>query len=102
MTPLEKCVLHASSHTATDAYGAILLAAVLDGLDNVVVAGATTQVARQAVADLRLGGPRGALQHLMGNHDHAGGAEPTLQAMLFPEPFLDGVKLVALGHGLQW
>ena len=27
MTPIEKCVLHASSHTGYDAYGAILLAA---------------------------------------------------------------------------
>src|SRR5438093_7645037 len=78
-----------------------LLGSPLDGLDDVVVAGAAAEVAFQPVADLGLRRPRRALEELGGRHDHARSAEPALQAVLFPEAFLDRMQLAVLGHALD-
>src|SRR5438093_4305625 len=78
-----------------------LLGSPLDGLDDVVVAGAAAEVAFQPVADLGLRRPRRALEELGGRHDHARRAEPALQAVLFPEAFLDRMQLAVLGHALD-
>src|SRR6266542_5975769 len=81
--------------------GRHLLGGPLDGLDDVVVAGAAAEVAFQPVADLGLRRPRRALEELGGRHDHARRAEAALQAVLFPEAFLDRMQLAVLGHALD-
>src|SRR5262245_33994227 len=53
-----------------------------DGLDDVLVAGAAAEVARQRPAHLFLGRIRVGVQQCLGGHHHPGGAEPALQAVL--------------------
>src|SRR5580765_4351510 len=60
----------------------------LDGGDDVLVAGAAAVVAFDSVADLglrRIGMRR---EEVHRGHDHAGGTESALQAVLLPEPLL--------------
>src|SRR4029077_17969674 len=78
-----------------------LLRRVLDRLDDVVVAGAATEVAFEAVANLGLAGALVPLEELVGGHDHARGAEAALEAMLLPEALLDRVELPILGEPLD-
>src|SRR5262245_50102510 len=73
-----------------------LLRRVLDGVDDVLIAGATAEVAINARSDLLLRGMRVLLQQVDGGHDHPGSTVATLEAVLFPETFLQGMKL-ALG-----
>src|SRR5215471_18013821 len=75
-----------------------LLGRPLDGLDDVVVAGAAAEIALELMPDLSLAGIRIPLDHLRGRHDHAGRAEPALQAVLLPEPFLDRVQRAVSRH----
>ena len=64
-----------------------------DRLDDVLVAGAAAQVARQREADLVLGGVRVlGEQRLRGEH-HPRRAEAALEAVLLREPLLDRVQL---------
>src|SRR5258705_12325535 len=78
-----------------------VLGGVLDGLHDVVVAGAAAEVAFQLVADVGLGGLGVALEELGRGHDHPRRAEAALQAVLLPEPFLDRVELAVLRHPLD-
>src|SRR5205085_7710228 len=55
-----------------------LLSRVLDGLDDVLVAGAAAQVSIEAVAYLFARGRRVAFEQLRGGHDHAGRAVAAL------------------------
>src|SRR4029453_17522260 len=73
-----------------------VLGGVLDGLHDIVIAGAGAEVAFQLVADVGLGGLGVALEELGRRHDHARGAEAALQPVLLPEPFLDRVELAVL------
>src|SRR5438093_8386964 len=73
-----------------------MLGRPLDRLHDVVVAGAAAQIAFQLVPDELLRRLRIALQHLVGRHDHPGGAEAALQPVLLPEPHLDRVQLAIL------
>src|SRR6266511_5406194 len=78
-----------------------LLGGVLDGLDDVVIAGAAAEIALQPVPDLGLRGPRVALEELRGRHDHTGGAEAALEPVHVPEAFLEGMQLAVAGHSLD-
>src|SRR5262245_39901176 len=78
-----------------------LLGRVLDGADDVVIAGTPAEIALEGVTDLGLRRPRGALQELVGRHDHARRAEPALQPVLLPEPLLDRMELAVLGQPLD-
>ena len=49
----------------------------------------------------RLGRFRIVVQQIDGGHDHARRAVAALQPVFFPEPFLQGVQLVALGKALD-
>src|SRR5579884_360717 len=69
-----------------------LLGGVLDGLDDVDVAGAAAQVALDAALDLVFGGIGVGLQQVDGLHDHARRAEAALQAVLLPEALLHRVQ----------
>src|SRR3990172_6167843 len=73
----------------------------LDGLDDVVIAGAAAEVAGQTVADLRLPGVGIIAEQAVGRHDHARRAVAALQAVLVPEGGLQGVELLALLQGLD-
>ncbi len=70
-------------------------------LDDVVVAGATAQVALQPVADLLLGGVGVLGQQAGGGHDHPRGAVAALEAMVVPEGLLDRMELAVRGHALD-
>src|ERR1700694_5297543 len=69
------------------------LCGVLDRGHDVLVPGAAAQVALQPVANLRLGGSRVSREQVAAGHDHSGGAEAALQAVLLPERVLQRVKL---------
>src|SRR5829696_2318935 len=70
-----------------------LVGGVLDGFDDVLVAGAAAEVALKAVADFGFGRVRIVVEEGDRGHDHAGGAVAALEAVHLPEAFLDGVEL---------
>src|SRR5690606_9377456 len=74
---------------------------MLHGLDDVLVAGASADVALEMLAELGFGGLR--VLGAQGDHgDHGSrGAEAALQAMAVAEGFLDGGQLVAVGEALD-
>src|SRR5262245_9684151 len=63
------------------------------GLDDVLVAGAAAQVARQREAHLVLGRVGVGVQQGPGRQHHARRAEPALEAVLARETLLHGVEL---------
>ena len=76
--------------------------ALLHGLDNILITGATAQVALELLANHLLAGLWMALAKVNGTHDHAGGAIPTLQAMAIFEGGLHGVHgSVGIGQTLD-
>src|SRR5262245_9323704 len=81
--------------------GRHLLGGVLDGLDDVVIAGAPAEVALEPVPDLTLARLRIALEQLRRRHDHARSAESALKPVLLPEPLLDRMELAIGGHALD-
>src|SRR5215468_4857055 len=81
--------------------GAELVGGVLDGFDDLVVAGAPAQVPRDPVADLGLGRVRVPRQQRARAHQHAGRAEPALQAVALPEPLLQRMQRAAGGEALD-
>src|ERR1041384_5300962 len=91
-----RCVAMSGSLSRAD-----LLGGVLDGFDDLVVAGAAAQVARDAVADLGLARLRVAGEQRARRHQHAGRAEPALQAVLLPEALLQRVQRAAGGEALD-
>ncbi len=76
---------------------------VLNGLDDVLVAGAAADVAADAEADLVLGRLRVLLQQPVRADDHPGRAEAALQAVHLAEAFLQGRCSVpsGVGHALD-
>src|SRR6266567_5752197 len=76
------------------------LRGVLYRLDDVDVAGAAAQVARDANADLLLGGVRIMLQERQAGHHHSRRAIATLEAMLLVETFLQGMQFAILLQAL--
>src|SRR5215210_4934587 len=73
---------------------------LLDGLDDVLVAGAAAQVALEALPDLLLGGVRVLLQEADGSHDHAWRAIAALEAVCLVEGLLHRVPVSVLGDPL--
>src|SRR5215218_5299963 len=67
--------------------------AVLDGFDDVDVAGAAAQVARDAAADLGFCRARIACKERFRRHQHAWRAETALEAVLLQKAFLQRVEL---------
>src|SRR5919199_6867737 len=74
---------------------------VLDRFDDVDVAGAPAQVARDAAPDLVFGWARIGGQQRLGHHQHARRAEAALEPMLLPEAFLERVQLASLFQPLD-
>src|SRR5215468_9260508 len=78
---------------------------MLDRLDDVHVARAPAEVARDAPADLVLAGLRVLLEEGVAGHEHARGAVAALEPVLGHEAFLEGMELAVLlgplhGHDL--
>src|SRR5690242_19369685 len=69
---------------------------VLHGLDDVDVAGAAAEVARDGLTNLRLARVGGAPQERLARHQHAGRAEAALQPVLLHEALLQRVELAVL------
>src|SRR5690606_27488580 len=74
---------------------------VLDRPDDVVVAGATAQVAFDGVADLVLGGWLLLLEEPDRRHDHPRRAVATLEPVTLPGALLDGVERTVVGEALD-
>src|SRR5215468_51461 len=69
---------------------------MLDRLDDVHVARAPAEVARDAPADLVLAGLRVLLEEGVAGHEHARGAVAALEPVLGHEAFLEGMELAVL------
>src|SRR5215213_6542556 len=72
-----------------------------DRRDDVLVAGASTVVALQRVADLAVGGIRVAGEEVGRDHDHSRGAEAALEAVLLPERVLEWMEAAVRSHPLD-
>src|SRR6185369_14592771 len=79
--------------SSTAIHGLHLPGRPLDGVDDVLVAGAAAEVPRDRPPDVVVGGMRVVLQEGRRRQHHARRAEPALQAVLLLEAFLDGVQL---------
>ena len=66
-----------------------------------LVAGATTHVPGKTFSDFLFGGIRISLQKFTGAHEKSGSAKTTLQAVILPEAFLQGMKFAVLGQSLN-
>ncbi len=73
----------------------------MHGADDLVVAGAAAQVARQPVADFALAGIGLAFEQRLGRDDEAGRAEAALQRPVLEELALDRMQFAALGNALD-
>src|SRR5438552_15515866 len=73
-----------------------LLRRILDRFDNVDIPRAPAQIAGDGPADLLFGRGNVVLQERIASHEHPRRAEATLQTVLLPEPFLDGMQLSVL------
>src|SRR4051812_25473974 len=72
-----------------------------DGLDDVVVAGASAQLTADRLADGLLAGIGVAVQQPAGRDHHRGRAEPALQSVALHEPLLDRIEPVGPFHPLD-
>src|SRR5690242_19533507 len=70
-------------------------------LDDVLVAGAAAQVARQRPADLFLARVRVLVEQLLGGQHHPRRAEAALEPVLLPKALLKRVQLAGGGHALH-
>src|ERR671923_618302 len=69
---------------------------LVDGLDDVLVAGAAADVALEPVPDLRLGEPVAVrAEELDTGHDHPRRAEAALERVVLPESLLQRMELAA-------
>src|SRR5690242_5832101 len=69
-----------------------LLCRVLDGIDDVLVARAAAEVPADALPNLGLAGVGVFAKEVHTRHNHAGRAVAALQAVLLPEPLLQGMQ----------
>src|SRR6266545_6992973 len=82
------CVVMASPHSRR-----------VDGLDDVLVAGAAAEVALEPAPDLGVGQPVAVrAQQLDAGHDHPRRTEAALQRVMLPERLLQGMQLAVRGE----
>ena len=74
---------------------------MLDGVDDVLIAGAAAEIAGDAFANLAIGRRRVVVQERHRRHDHARRAVAALKAVLFPEPGLDRMQIAVLCQPLD-
>ena len=73
---------------------------ILNGAHDVVVAGAAAEVPFQGMADFRFARIGVVLEQIGGQHNHAGGAEPALEAVFLVKALLEGVHAPIRGQSL--
>src|SRR6185295_15833498 len=73
----------------------------LNGVDDVLVAGAAAEVALDTLADLALRWPGVLVQQVDGRHDDARRAVTALKAMFLPKALLQGMQLTVLRQALD-
>ena len=74
---------------------------VFDRHDDLVVAGASAEIARESGSDLFLRRVWVTLEQRRGRDDEAGGAETALESAVFDEGLLNGVQLALRGDALD-
>src|SRR5580704_5278909 len=74
---------------------------VLYRLDNVLVSGASTQIARNSPANFLLARVRILFQERASRHDHTRCAEPALKPVLFPKSFLQWMEFAVIGYAFD-
>src|SRR4051812_567491 len=74
---------------------------VLDGVHDVLIAGAAAEIARDALANLVLARLRVIGKEIRGAHDHPRRTEAALQAVLLPESCLQRMQLAASCQALD-
>src|SRR5215216_1229625 len=79
----------------------LMLGGPADRLDDVRVARAAADLARDRLADLVVARVRIGVQQRAGGHDHARRAEAALEAVLLHEALLRGVELAVALHVLD-
>src|SRR5260370_35961016 len=77
------------------------LGSVLYSLDDIHIAGAAAQIARDAHTDFMFCRASIALQTSQARHHHAWGTVPTLQSMLLLKTFLQWMQFVVLFQALD-
>ena len=78
-----------------------ILSCCQDGLNNLYIAGAAAEIARDRGPDLLLCGLRLLIQEGLSNHEHARDAKATLDCSILDERLLQGVKLHSLRQPLD-
>jgi hypothetical protein len=78
-----------------------LVRGVLHGLDDVVIPGATAKISLESVTNFGFAGVWVVLQQVGCAHDHARRAVAALQAVHFPESFLQRVQVSGLTHAFN-
>jgi len=73
----------------------------LNGVHNVLITGASAQVAFDPLANLGFSRPIVSFEQLSRRHDHSGGAKSTLKPVAFPEAFLNGMEFVVFSKALD-
>jgi hypothetical protein len=74
---------------------------VLDRFDDVLVSGASTQIARYSPPYFLLARPRIPFQERASRHDHPRRAEPALKPVLFLKSFLQRMEFTIIGHAFD-
>jgi hypothetical protein len=77
------------------------VSSVLDRLDDVLVASASTQVSRNSPPNFLLAGVRILFQKRARRQDHARRAETALKPVLFLKSFLQRMKFAVIGHAFD-
>src|SRR5687767_9986395 len=78
-----------------------LIRRVFHGVDDVLVTGAAAEIAFQPVTDLLFGRARILPKQSASGHDHSGRAVAALQAVAFPESFLQRVESAVFRQALD-
>jgi len=75
--------------------------AFLDGFDDILITGATTQITFQPLPDLRFVRITMVINQINGTHHHAGCAKPALQPMTGAKSLLHRVELISISQTLN-
>ena len=78
-----------------------LLGGLLNGLDDLVVAGAAAEIVGEEEADALFRGVRLIVEKLFGGDDEAGGADAALEGGVFEERLLQGVEFAVAGDAFD-
>jgi len=78
-----------------------MFSGILYSFDNILITGATADIAFEGCTNLFFAGIGIVLEEIVRGHNHAGGTEATLETVLLPEAFLDGVETAFGGESFD-